>query len=105
MTHTSSSPRTVRRFQPASRAGAHGSTATHTPTAEIVIPVHNEERALPGCIRTLHTRLRDELPYPWRITVADNASRGPALRTDINSSPHTAPEGCWLCDGERVLCL
>ncbi|GCB43301.1 bifunctional glycosyltransferase family 2/GtrA family protein [Streptomyces sp. NL15-2K] len=74
MTHTSSSLRTVQRFQPASRAGAHGSTVTRTPTVEIVIPVYNEERALPGCVRTLHTRLRDELPYPWRITVADNAS-------------------------------
>ncbi|GIE83096.1 polysaccharide synthesis protein GtrA [Actinoplanes philippinensis] len=44
------------------------------PTVEIVVPVHNEERALPGCIRTLHARLRDELPFPWRITIADNAS-------------------------------
>ncbi|MFC4063686.1 glycosyltransferase [Actinoplanes subglobosus] len=44
------------------------------PTVEIVVPVYNEERALPGCIRTLHTRLRDDLPFPWRITIADNAS-------------------------------
>jgi putative flippase GtrA len=44
------------------------------PTVEIVVPVYNEERALPGCIRTLHARLRDELPFPWRITIADNAS-------------------------------
>jgi cellulose synthase/poly-beta-1,6-N-acetylglucosamine synthase-like glycosyltransferase len=44
------------------------------PTVEIVVPVFNEERALPGCIRTLHARLRDELPFPWRITIADNAS-------------------------------
>jgi len=41
---------------------------------EIVVPVYNEERALPGCIRTLHAWLRDELPFPWRITIADNAS-------------------------------
>ncbi|KUL21437.1 sugar translocase [Actinoplanes awajinensis subsp. mycoplanecinus] len=44
------------------------------PTVEIVVPVFNEERALPGCIATLHARLRDELPFPWRITIADNAS-------------------------------
>jgi putative flippase GtrA len=44
------------------------------PTVEIVVPVHNEERALPGCIRTLHAWLRDELPYAWQITIADNAS-------------------------------
>ncbi|MFF3330046.1 glycosyltransferase [Streptomyces sp. NPDC002888] len=74
MTHTSSGLRTARRFQLPSPAHAHGSTATRPPTVEIVIPVHNEERALPGCIRTLHARLREELPYPWHITVADNAS-------------------------------
>ncbi|MFF5497809.1 glycosyltransferase [Streptomyces aquilus] len=74
MTHTSSGLRTARRFQQPAGAGAADPTPAHTPTVEIVIPVHNEERALPGCIRTLHTRLRDELPYPWRITVADNAS-------------------------------
>ena len=45
-----------------------------TTTVEIVVPVYNEERALPGCIRTLHAWLRDELPFPWRITIADNAS-------------------------------
>lgn len=49
------------------------------PTVEVVIPVHNEERALPGCVRTLHARLRDELPYNWRITVADNASTDATL--------------------------
>ncbi|CAM5677087.1 bifunctional glycosyltransferase family 2/GtrA family protein [Streptomyces purpurascens] len=74
MTHTSSGLRTERRFQSPSPADATGSTAARTPTVEIVIPVYNEERALPGCIRTLHARLRDELPYPWQITVADNAS-------------------------------
>ncbi|MEV2216623.1 ATP-binding protein [Streptomyces sp. NPDC050997] len=74
MTHTSSGLRTARRFQLPVPAGAHGPTATRTPTVEIVVPVYNEERALPGCVRTLHARLRDELPYPWRITVADNAS-------------------------------
>ncbi|MFD4603769.1 dolichyl-phosphate beta-glucosyltransferase, partial [Streptomyces sp. NPDC058464] len=45
-----------------------------TATVDIVIPVYNEERALPGCLRTLHTRLREDFPFPWRITVADNAS-------------------------------
>jgi hypothetical protein len=49
-------------------------TGTESPTVEIVVPVHNEEAALAGCLRTLHGRLRRQLPYPWRITVADNAS-------------------------------
>lgn len=74
MTQTISGLRTARSFQLPTPADAADSAATHTPTVEIVIPVYNEERALPGCIRTLHARLRDELPYPWRITVADNAS-------------------------------
>jgi putative flippase GtrA len=39
-----------------------------------VIPVLNEERALPGCIRTLHAFLSDSFLYPWRITVVDNGS-------------------------------
>ncbi|HEY2205904.1 MAG TPA: glycosyltransferase [Pseudonocardia sp.] len=41
---------------------------------EIVIPVHNEERALPGCVRTLHGYLVEHFPVPWRITVVNNAS-------------------------------
>ena len=41
---------------------------------DIVIPVYNEERALPGCIRRLHDFLAAEVPYRARITVADNAS-------------------------------
>jgi putative flippase GtrA len=41
---------------------------------DIVIPVHNEERDLPGCIRRLHEYVNSDVPYPARITVADNAS-------------------------------
>jgi putative flippase GtrA len=41
---------------------------------EIMIPVYNEERALPGCVRTLHRYLGEHFPVPWRITVVDNAS-------------------------------
>lgn len=41
---------------------------------DIVIPVYNEEQDLPGCVRRLHQFLTTEVPYPSRITVADNAS-------------------------------
>jgi putative flippase GtrA len=41
---------------------------------DIVIPVYNEERDLPGSIRRLHQFLATEVPYPSRITIADNAS-------------------------------
>src|SRR4051794_21786271 len=44
------------------------------PVLDVVIPVHNEERDLEPCIRRLHAYLSDELTYPFRITVAENAS-------------------------------
>jgi putative flippase GtrA len=44
------------------------------PVLDVVIPVHNEERDLEPCVRRLHAHLRDELTYPFRITVAENAS-------------------------------
>jgi putative flippase GtrA len=43
-------------------------------SVDIVIPVLNEERALPGCVRTLHAFLTASFPYPWRITIVDNGS-------------------------------
>ena len=45
-----------------------------TANVEIVIPVLNEERALPGCIATLSAFLGDDFPFPWSITIADNGS-------------------------------
>jgi glycosyltransferase involved in cell wall biosynthesis len=46
------------------------------PTIEIVIPVYNEEAGLAGSITTLHDFLADgrNMPYDWRIVIADNAS-------------------------------
>ena len=44
-----------------------------TPRLEIVIPVHNEEVALPSAIADL-TRHLDTLPWTWQVTIADNAS-------------------------------
>ncbi|SNR81151.1 bifunctional glycosyltransferase family 2/GtrA family protein [Actinomadura mexicana] len=41
---------------------------------EVVVPVHNEERVLSASVERLHAYLADTLPYPFRITVADNAS-------------------------------
>jgi putative flippase GtrA len=43
-------------------------------SVDIVIPVLNEERALEGCVRTLHEFLRESFPLPWRITIVDNGS-------------------------------
>ncbi|ATO13485.1 glycosyl transferase [Micromonospora sp. WMMA2032] len=49
------------------------------PTAEgavldVVVPVYNEEADLGPCVRRLHAHLTAHFPYPFRITVADNAS-------------------------------
>jgi glycosyltransferase involved in cell wall biosynthesis len=44
-------------------------------TVEVVIPVYNEERALPESIPVLRDFLAsDKFPYDWRILIADNAS-------------------------------
>ncbi|MEV8511063.1 glycosyltransferase [Dactylosporangium sp. NPDC051484] len=41
---------------------------------DVVIPVHNEEADLGPCVRRLYQHLTQGFPYPFRITVADNAS-------------------------------
>ncbi|WSN62267.1 bifunctional glycosyltransferase family 2/GtrA family protein [Streptomyces sp. NBC_01362] len=71
--------------------------ATHhpEPVLDVVIPVFNEERDLEPSVRRLHTHLRETFPYPFRITIADNAS--------TDSTPQIAarladelPEAQWL---------
>jgi putative flippase GtrA len=49
-------------------------------TVDVVVPVHNQERALPGCIRVLRSYLQAQLPFEWTITVVDNASTDGVLR-------------------------
>jgi putative flippase GtrA len=46
---------------------------------DIVIPVYNEELALERSVRRLHRFLTDEMPYDWRIVIADNASTDTTL--------------------------
>ena len=41
---------------------------------DIVVPVYNEEADLEPSVRRLHAHLSAEFPYPFRITIADNAS-------------------------------
>ena len=43
-------------------------------SVEVVVPVYNEETALPGSIQRLTAFLAANLPNPWRVTIADNAS-------------------------------
>ena len=43
-------------------------------SVEVVVPVYNEEAALPGSIERLTEFLARHLPNRWRVTIADNAS-------------------------------
>jgi putative flippase GtrA len=45
-----------------------------TPVLDVVIPVHNEQHTVAASVRRLHAHLVETFPYPFRITVADNAS-------------------------------
>ncbi|WP_246107722.1 bifunctional glycosyltransferase family 2/GtrA family protein [Saccharothrix saharensis] len=49
-------------------------TLTTTTVLDVVVPVHNEERDLAPCVRKLHADLTRTFPYPFRITIANNAS-------------------------------
>jgi putative flippase GtrA len=53
---------------------ADAAPTTGTPVLDVVIPVFNEEDDLGTCVRRLHAHLSATFPYPFRITVADNAS-------------------------------
>ncbi|SNT49406.1 Glycosyltransferase, catalytic subunit of cellulose synthase and poly-beta-1,6-N-acetylglucosamine synthase [Actinomadura meyerae] len=54
---------------------------------EVVVPVHNEERVLAASVHRLHGYLAATFPYPFRITVADNASTDgtPAIAADLQA--------------------
>ncbi|MFF4193109.1 glycosyltransferase [Nonomuraea sp. NPDC001831] len=49
-------------------------TAVRTRLVEVVVPVHNEQRALRESVARLHAYLATTFPYGFRITIADNAS-------------------------------
>jgi putative flippase GtrA len=49
------------------------------PMLDLVVPVYNEERDLGPCVRRLHEYLVSNFPYPFRITIANNASTDSTL--------------------------
>jgi putative flippase GtrA len=53
--------------------------ATKAATVDVVIPVYNEERALPGCVTVLRSYLDEQFPFEWTITIVDNASTDATL--------------------------
>jgi len=55
-------------------AAGHRETEAATTTVDIMIPVYNEERALPGCVQVLHQFLDEQFPFDWNVVIVDNAS-------------------------------
>jgi putative flippase GtrA len=58
--------------------------AAGVPVLDVVIPVYNEQAALADSVYRLHRHLRDDFPFPARITIADNAS--------VDDTPRIAQE-------------
>jgi len=56
---------------PAAPLGRH---PRPVPALDVVVPVYNEEAGVESCVERLHSYLSQNFPYPFRITVADNAS-------------------------------
>jgi glycosyltransferase involved in cell wall biosynthesis len=96
-----------------------GPGALLAPTIDIVVPVYNEEAGLERSIRRLHDFLSAEMPFAWRIVIADNASTDATLalaRSIAFELPHTtvlhldrkgrgrALWAAWSASAADVLC-
>ncbi|MEU8891169.1 bifunctional glycosyltransferase family 2/GtrA family protein [Streptomyces sp. NPDC048442] len=77
-----------------------GAGGDGVPLLDIVIPVHNEERGLEPSVRRLRAHLVGTFPYPFRITVADNAStdRTAAIAARL---ARELPGVAWVRMGEK----
>jgi putative flippase GtrA len=93
--------------------------ALRGPRIDIVVPVYNEEVALEDSVRRLHAFLSGEMPYAWRIVIADNAStdatlaiaRALAVELDHVTVLHLEQKGrgralraAWTVSDAEVLC-
>jgi glycosyltransferase involved in cell wall biosynthesis/putative flippase GtrA len=67
------------------------------PVLDVVVPVYNEQAALAQSVHRLHRFLHETLPFPARITIADNAS--------IDDTPRIAARLADELDGVRVVRL
>jgi glycosyltransferase involved in cell wall biosynthesis len=89
------------------------------PLIEVVIPVYNEQAGLDRSVRRLHAFLAANLPYRWRILIADNAStdstlpiaRGLARELPAVDVLHLAQKGrgralraAWSASDADVVC-
>jgi putative flippase GtrA len=57
-----------------SEYGSQLADGDRPPVLDVVVPVYNEQADLERCVRRLYEHLTRTFPYPFRITVADNAS-------------------------------
>src|SRR5262245_14880723 len=48
-------------------------------SVDLIIPVYNEEKVLAQSVETLRAWCAANLPYKWRVAVANNASRDGTL--------------------------
>ncbi|MFT4201633.1 glycosyltransferase [Gordonia sp. (in: high G+C Gram-positive bacteria)] len=53
---------------------AHEARRRSVPVVDVVVPVFNEQATLDRSVRRLRAFLADQLPYSFRVTIADNAS-------------------------------
>jgi putative flippase GtrA len=85
-----------------SRLPHRAPVATHhpEPVLDVVVPVFNEESDLEPSVRRLHAHLRETFPYPFRITIADNASTDSTPRIAARLADEL-PEAQWLRLGEK----
>ena len=67
------------------------------PSVDIVIPVYNEEKDLPGSIQELTGFLQTNVRNPWRVVIADNAS--------VDGTRAVAEELCRKYPGVNYLYL
>lgn len=87
-------------------------------TVDIVIPVYNEEAALPKSVATLRDYLNTYFPYEWRVIIANNASTDDTLKVAQElaaADPHVsvlhldrkgrgrALKAAWLASGADVV--
>jgi len=68
-------PMTTAIAPPSDRPSASANGSDHrAPVLDVVVPVYNEESDLESSVRRLLAHLTGQFPYPFRITIADNAS-------------------------------
>jgi hypothetical protein len=70
------------------------------PVLDVAVPVFNEEKDLEPSVRRLHAHLRETFPYPFRITVVDNASTDgtPGIAARLADE---LPEAVWIRLAEK----